>query len=99
MKINEVIESREHIKTYWALKSVNIDYYKLQYNKLTNAYIATKHLLLRSDLLSLYSYLDELLRNAEWQNLEDDIDFDFDSVYDELLDIQDEIKEFLTNTK
>lgn len=48
MKINEVIESREHIKTYWALKSVNID---------------------------------------------------FDSVYDELLDIQDEIKEFLTNTK
>lgn len=99
MKINEVIESREHIKTYWALKSVNINYYKHQFEKLTNAYIATKHLLLRSDLLSLYSYLDELLRNAEWQNLEDDIDFDFDSVYDELLDIQDEIKEFLTNTK
>lgn len=97
MKINEVIESREHIELYWALKSVNINYYKHQFEKLKNAYIATKHLLLRSDLLSLYSYLDELLRNAEWQNLEDDIDFD--SVYDELLDIQDEIKEFLTNTK
>lgn len=97
MKINEIIESKEHIKTYWALKSVNIDYYKLQYNKLTNAYIATKHPLLKSDLLSLYSYIDELLRNAEWQNLEDDIDFD--SVYDELLDVQDAITTFLSNSK
>ena len=37
------------------------------------------------------------MTNTDWQNLEDDVDFD--SVYNELLDVHDAIKHFLTTNK
>jgi hypothetical protein len=49
--------------------------------------------LVNGKLMELLSHLDEWLRDPGWQNLESDPDFD--QVYDELLDLHDEINQFL----
>jgi hypothetical protein len=101
MRINEIIfESEEHIKTYWLIKSIDIDYYKLKFTQLTDNYINLSNLQkhnARTELVRLYSFVDELLRNTDWQYVQNDVDFD--KVYDRLLDLYEEIPVFLKQNK
>lgn len=100
MKINELIESREQIELYWLLKSTNLKLFHQTYLQLVELYGGATILQqqnIRSELVQVYSYLDILLRNSDWQNLESVPDFTI--VYDELLDVHDNINQFLINTQ
>ena len=52
-----------------------------------------KSSLVNAKLMELLRHLDEWLRDPSWENLESDPDFDM--VYDELLNLYDEINHFL----
>ena len=94
MKIREILsESEEWINEYWLLKSIDIGSYRRTFAALKERYAQTKDARINGSLVSLYSYLDELLRRPEWQYLENDPDYD--RVYDLLLDLRDEINRLL----
>lgn len=94
MKIKEFItETREHIKLYWLLKGIDID----EYFVLFDQYINMKHIpISKSLLLELFSHVDSLLRNSDWQYLETDPQFD--ETYDKILNLHSQIQEFLRKT-
>ena len=94
MKIKDfMFETEDHIKLYWLLKGIDIDEYFILFNQ----YINLKHVpISKSLLLELFSHVDSLLRNSDWQYLETDGQFDF--VYDKLLNLHSQIQEFLRKT-
>jgi hypothetical protein len=103
MKISEIVESEDQIRTYWAVKSTKFepsielieqtsDRLKNLFNSVTDP---THKMIIRQDLAMTNVVLENLLRNSDWQYLEDDADFD--SVYDYLLDLFASNKKFLAS--
>lgn len=93
MKIREIVlENEEWIKTYWTLRSISIDSLVKTFTSIMSTFSVNPQYA-KSDLLQLSSYLLELLSDPNWQYLEDDPDYE--KVYNELLDLLDEIKEIL----
>lgn len=91
MKINEIInETEEHINLYWLLKNINIKEYYNRFNRLRELSKVSTNPLIKSDLISLYSFVDDLLRNSDWQYVEKDSDYD--KIYDGLLTLLNDIK-------
>lgn len=91
MKINEIInETEEHINLYWLLKNINIKEYYNRFNRLRELSNVSTNPLIKSDLISLYSFVDDLLRNSDWQYVEKDSDYD--KIYDGLLTLLNDIK-------
>lgn len=91
MKISEIInETKETIRTYWGLFLRNTESMRATFEEWKRL---GESPLVNGKLLELISHLDEWLRDPSWQNFESDPDFD--QVYDELLDLYDEINQFL----
>ena len=91
MEIYEIInESKQTIATYWGLFDRNVEKMRFVFGEWTQR---GKSPLVNGKLMELLSHLDEWLRDPAWENFESDSDFDM--VYDELLDLYDEINHFL----
>jgi hypothetical protein len=99
MKIKEIIESEGSIKTYWLLQSIDIDRYYQIYLSLSKVTATTdeQKMLIKSNYVQLYSLIDALLRNLNWQYLESDPDYE--KVYSSLLDMHGGISKYLTTYK
>lgn len=91
MKITEIVETEEHIKTFFGLRNINIDQYIQTYNSLKQKLNADPtNEIIKGDIVKFYSFLDNLLRDPNWQQLENDPDYD--KVYNLLLSIHSEIE-------
>lgn len=74
MKINELLEDRDSMSTYWQLRNeIDIDSYFSGYQKILNDQNTFRS---RQDMLMLSSHVYALLTNPDWQYLEDDPEFD-----------------------
>ena len=94
MRINEILnETEDWIRTYWALKSVDIDSFEAEYTRLSQIYYETHSPLVKSVLLKTYSELQTLLSSPDWGNLESDADYE--KVYGELLNVYESIEKTL----
>lgn len=83
MKIIElIIETEDHIKTFWSLAGIDVDRYIQIYNRLKQT---GTNISFKGNYLQLYSNLDSLLRDSRWGQLEHDPDYE--RVYKTLLDI------------
>lgn len=91
MKIADLLnETEDHMKTYWALKGVNIDSYYSSFNAiLTDTNIFRR----KNNLLELVSHVHALLINPSWEQLENDPDYD--RVYESLYDLYETIRKHL----
>jgi hypothetical protein len=94
VKINEIInETADWIRTYWGLKSINIDIYKEKYDELLANYNESTAPIVNSLLMELYSQLGTLLSSSDWVHLESDPDYE--KVYNDLLDVYESIENTL----
>ena len=77
------------------LKNINISSFRQKYNKIIQKTDNIDYI--RSDLIQLFSQLDQFLRSSEWEYFEDDPDIDI--IYDGLLNVHNDIKDFLNRHK